>query len=58
MAAFWTSRVCAPWRRRIFQIKAGGRRPAPPVAARITLCKPVTMADNWPNKEEDGHAGH
>src|SRR6516165_9079537 len=26
---------------------------APPVTALITLCKPVTMADNWPNKEED-----
>jgi len=25
MAAFWTSRVCAPWRRCIFQTKAGGR---------------------------------
>src|ERR1700746_860618 len=24
MAAFWTSRVCAPWRRCIFQIKARG----------------------------------
>ena len=28
------------------------------VTALITLCKPVTMADNWSNKEEDGHAGH
>src|SRR6516164_8736341 len=27
---------------------------APPVTARITLCKPVTMADNWSNKQEDG----
>src|ERR1700757_5231003 len=25
MAAFWTSRVCAPWRRCIFQTKAGRR---------------------------------
>jgi hypothetical protein len=27
MAAFWTSRVCAPWRRCIFQTKAGRRCP-------------------------------
>jgi hypothetical protein len=27
---------------------------APPVTALITLCKPVTMADNWSNKQEDG----
>src|SRR5258707_521086 len=27
MAAFWTSRVCAPWRRCIFQTKAGRRWP-------------------------------
>jgi hypothetical protein len=25
-------------------------RRAPPVTALITLCKPVTMADNWSNK--------
>src|SRR5262245_60813581 len=25
---------------------------APPVTALITLCKPVTMADNWSNKQE------
>jgi hypothetical protein len=31
---------------------------APPVAALITLCKLVTMADNWSNKQEDGHASH
>src|SRR5271167_1193718 len=31
---------------------------APPVTALITLCKPVTMADNWSNKQEDGHASH
>jgi hypothetical protein len=31
---------------------------APPVTARITLCKPAAMADNWSNKEEDGHASH
>ena len=27
MAAFWTSRVCAPWRRCIFQTEAGRRCP-------------------------------
>ena len=27
MAAFWTSRACAPWRRGIFQTKAGRRCP-------------------------------
>src|SRR6266851_3012886 len=32
--------------------------PAPPVTALITLCKLVTMADNWSNKQEDGHASH
>jgi len=32
--------------------------PAPPVTALITLCKPVTMADNWSNKQEGGHASH
>src|SRR5437899_12966037 len=32
--------------------------PALPVTALITLCKPVTMADNWSNKQEDGHASH
>jgi hypothetical protein len=31
---------------------------APPLAALITLCKPVTMADNWSNKQEDGYASH
>src|SRR5215471_10182710 len=24
----------------------------------VTLGKPVAMAENWSNKEEDGHAGH
>ena len=28
------------------------------VTALITLCKPVTMADNWSNKQEVGHASH
>src|SRR5947209_19381427 len=32
--------------------------PAPPVTALITLCKPVTMADNSSNKQEGGHASH
>src|SRR5438132_11934669 len=32
--------------------------PAPPVTALITLSKPVTMADNWSNKQEGGHASH
>src|SRR5205085_11719994 len=32
--------------------------PAPRVTALITLCKPVTMADNWSNKQEGGHASH
>jgi hypothetical protein len=31
---------------------------APLVTALITLCKPVTMAENWSNKQEDGHASH
>src|SRR5262249_57988735 len=31
MAAFWTSRVCAPWRRCIFQTKA--ERPCPGLSA-------------------------
>jgi hypothetical protein len=28
------------------------------LTALITLCKPVTMAENWPNNEENGHASH
>ena len=31
---------------------------SPDVTALITLCKPVTMADNGSNKQEDGHASH
>src|SRR5438034_10654166 len=30
---------------------------APPVTALITLCKPVTMADSWSNKQEEAPAG-
>src|ERR1700747_759741 len=30
----------------------------PEVTALIILCKPVTMADNWSNKQEEGYAGH
>ena len=40
------------------QTKARRRGPAGTDTALITLCKPFTMADNRPNKQEDGHAGH
>src|SRR5215470_10390310 len=36
------------------------RTPSSPMMKPLafTLCKPVTMADNWLNTQEDGHASH
>src|SRR5437870_7026357 len=46
MAAFWTSRACAPWRRCIFQTKAGRRCPGGTVnlALRGTVSWSMTCA--------------
>jgi hypothetical protein len=59
MAAFWTSRICAPWRRCIFQTKAGRRCLNPrPVRAqarfgRVRL-KPVLVTYRSPSSAVSG----